>query len=339
MRSQINNKRIEWIDVAKGYGMILVIWGHMVNGKLDLWFNSFHMPLFFFLSGYVFQYKEGFKTFLKKKAKALVVPYFCLGIPMLLFQLMLNVLNNSFSVESTIDLITVFLLQNRIWTLWYMACLFFLCIIFYFVVKVCKKPEWIALVSLLFAVAGGVYYQNGGVPLFWSIDVCFTAMPFFMCGYLLKVYAQRIEQKIIKKRTWLFLGALCGLVNIVLHISSLDEAGVGMHMAFMKYGNPLFSYGAAFSGVLMVICFAKVFPLSFVKYIGKNSLLYYAWHQTIIFPIVFALLKPIENKIGDGSYYLMAVCLVFAILTVLNVIKESIEYEKIYKNCSSRSLD
>ncbi|WP_418214677.1 acyltransferase family protein [Bacteroides difficilis] len=44
------------IDTAKGYGMILVIAGHLFTyGSYPFNFIfSFHMPLFFFLSGFLF---------------------------------------------------------------------------------------------------------------------------------------------------------------------------------------------------------------------------------------------------------------------------------------------
>ena len=48
-------KRISWIDMTKGYGVLLVIIGHMYIFNLSSWIYSFHMPLFLFISGYVFK--------------------------------------------------------------------------------------------------------------------------------------------------------------------------------------------------------------------------------------------------------------------------------------------
>ena len=40
--------RIEWLDVSKGIGIILVIIGHCVylGGGMHNWIFSFHMPMF-----------------------------------------------------------------------------------------------------------------------------------------------------------------------------------------------------------------------------------------------------------------------------------------------------
>ncbi len=85
----------DWIDAAKGLGIIFVVLGHAIAdttqnvqffGKLFQIIYSFHMPLFFFLSGFC-----GIKALQKRKLheeeayilerfKRLMVPYFFVGI-------------------------------------------------------------------------------------------------------------------------------------------------------------------------------------------------------------------------------------------------------------------
>lgn len=76
----ITTNRIEYIDIAKGLGMILVVVGHCINGKTfpGTWINSFHMPLFFILSGLCFSEKKypTFFPFLKKELKHFYYPVF-----------------------------------------------------------------------------------------------------------------------------------------------------------------------------------------------------------------------------------------------------------------------
>ena len=47
-----NDDRIDTIDIIKGFGILLVIFGHInTEGQLSRFFiYSFHMPLFFFFS-------------------------------------------------------------------------------------------------------------------------------------------------------------------------------------------------------------------------------------------------------------------------------------------------
>ena len=82
----MNEKRLDWLDVAKGYGILFVIYAHTDYGFIGNLLYTFHVPLFFFLSGFVFSNKYDFKTFFIKKIKAIVIPYFLYGIPMFISQ-------------------------------------------------------------------------------------------------------------------------------------------------------------------------------------------------------------------------------------------------------------
>ena len=69
-------ERIHWIDIAKGIAIMLVVIGHVPDAFDAPFYRvaiyTFHMPLFFFLSGYVFSEKENFSVFLKSKCKSIL---------------------------------------------------------------------------------------------------------------------------------------------------------------------------------------------------------------------------------------------------------------------------
>lgn len=46
-------KHLYWIDFAKTFGLLLMILGHgnLVNNDLQCYIYSFHMPMFFIISG------------------------------------------------------------------------------------------------------------------------------------------------------------------------------------------------------------------------------------------------------------------------------------------------
>ena len=87
-----DSKRIEWIDVAKGVGIVLVSFGHLRNGDGEsVWLPAldapidaiylFHMPLFFLPWGGSRSVGRGeFKAFLVRKAKTLLVPYYVFSL-------------------------------------------------------------------------------------------------------------------------------------------------------------------------------------------------------------------------------------------------------------------
>lgn len=77
--------RDEHIDVAKGLGILFVIGGHCGFGISDFRAYSFHMPLFYFISGfflnkYMTEAHFDRAAFLYKKARALLLPYFLYNV-------------------------------------------------------------------------------------------------------------------------------------------------------------------------------------------------------------------------------------------------------------------
>ena len=89
------NQRINWIDWAKVFAIYLVALGHLLSktGSEGYIFNfiySFHMPFFFFISGYLFRIKEnGLVDFLKSSFRSLLVPY-----------ILLNLIGNAFLIPT-----------------------------------------------------------------------------------------------------------------------------------------------------------------------------------------------------------------------------------------------
>ena len=79
-----NYKRIEWIDIAKSIGIMLVILGHILpmDSILKKYIYSFHMPLFFILTGIVYSYKdnESFCKIIEKQIKSILIPFFIFGL-------------------------------------------------------------------------------------------------------------------------------------------------------------------------------------------------------------------------------------------------------------------
>ena len=75
----MEKKRIEYLDMAKGIGIILVVMGHSTFLQEDVltWISSFHMPLFFVLSGMLIRIKgeERKKTsvIVKNKLKSIMI--------------------------------------------------------------------------------------------------------------------------------------------------------------------------------------------------------------------------------------------------------------------------
>lgn len=74
-------KRENWLDVAKGIGIILVIIGHSGAPRAIVKFiYGFHMPLFFIIAGYLYDAEKwksrGIKSLIHKRFNNYILPYF-----------------------------------------------------------------------------------------------------------------------------------------------------------------------------------------------------------------------------------------------------------------------
>ncbi len=85
-------------DIAKAMCIVLVVVGHFFPDGAPTWYvdlrfliYTFHMPLFLFTSGYIYQLfkkKEPYRAFVCKKIKRLMVPYFVTSIIIITIKLL-----------------------------------------------------------------------------------------------------------------------------------------------------------------------------------------------------------------------------------------------------------
>lgn len=320
-------QRITWIDMAKGYGMLVVILAHLDVGILEKWIYTFHMPLFFLLSGYVFSAKNDFSTFVKKKCKSVLIPYFCLGIPMLLFDGFGHYIVGDYTIQDCIFLMLSFLIQRRMWTLWFLACLFFLNIFFYVALKILKTNMKLAILAIGTTIVGLIYYKIGGIALPWNIDVCLTAFPFFFVGYFYKENHDNIDKYLNDIKVSIGLFIVLGIFNLVCGYLTIKISGSGLEMYYSSYGFAPLTYLSAFAGVVCVIIASKWITIKPIQYIGENSLLYFAWHQTIMIPIstkclslIHITLNETSSLLNIGIYKALQLIIVVIVLTFCNIL-------------------
>ena len=78
----MEKRRIQYIDIAKGIAMICIVLGHLGNPQINRVVFTFHVPVFFFITGYFINTSLSVKDFIKNKTRTLLCPYIftCLAI-------------------------------------------------------------------------------------------------------------------------------------------------------------------------------------------------------------------------------------------------------------------
>lgn len=92
-----DRQRLDYIDVCKAVGILLVVLGHTytIPNILYIIIYSFHMPLFFIIAGFVYNRannKMAFHSYLIKKMKQYLLPYFVFSFINLIIEVMRRLL-------------------------------------------------------------------------------------------------------------------------------------------------------------------------------------------------------------------------------------------------------
>lgn len=346
-------ERSDWIDMARGYGILLVMLGHLAEwtpvGRV---IYSFHIPLFFLLSGYLFSTGRSFRQFAVKKLRGMLVPYFVLAIPLILWDMFVSrggdhwylapmiqgtkvISLNSYGGTFHWDTIksqppgTVFLrdglgliLQERMWTLWFLATLFVLEFLFYVLARFLKKEGLRLAIVLALSAAGYLFDFLGGVALPWNLDAVCTVLPFFYAGFLLRKYGV-LERLLFRDmsypvRKWgalMFTGAV--VLNIFFCLLNWAVSGEGLEIFYNQYGFLPVMFLSAFAGCFAVIVLSSLYTIPPVKYIGAHSMVYFVLHQNICLPLFEGILKKLGFLQGDGVIFFVRVVLIVALSCLL----------------------
>ncbi|MDE5941668.1 MAG: acyltransferase family protein [Muribaculaceae bacterium] len=173
--------RIRWIDISKGLAIILMVAGHSaLPAPVNSWIFTFHMPLFFFLSGMNTDWSRGnlWHFFLKKSVS--------LGKPFIIYSAL------CFTVIHVFDLGQ--LSWARGWgdfALWFVPVLFAALIIAKAVMLINNKWAVIGFAVALAAVSATFCRFDCHLP--WNLSTAPYAAFFIIAGGLLKNHTTRLR--------------------------------------------------------------------------------------------------------------------------------------------------
>ena len=326
-------KRYDFIDMAKGVGMLFIMIGHLGITRIEAlyplqaWIYSFHIPLFFFLSGFLFRSDVGVKQFVGSKLKSIVIPYFCTGIIIIIYKFYAAACVNQLSWSYVLEEFKLLVIQRHTWTIWFLAALLVVNLIAYGLKQLLRSDVAVGIAVVLLAAAGLIYYRLGGDKLPWDIDVALPAMPFFFGGTLVRRYLGSIKERIGGRLRLALVGCGALAVSIVTAMINYRTSGVITDMFGMRYGIAPLMYLSAFAGIAAVTAFSALVTIRPLRYLGANSLTYFAFHQKIVLPLTYTALNAAHIVIRADTpwwemilYWLMVLAIILIRLTAWNFI-------------------
>ena len=326
MTVNVDTRRLDWVDNARAIGIVFVVMGHHHQHGLYNYIYTFHMPLFFFLSGMMFKRKadDRFADFAIKRAKTLLFPYFIFSIALyglwwFLGRFVDPSVLDGYSLQK--NFLGIFYAQGQMeymrWGLemWFLPCLYLTSILYYFMAEMSIHKQFAIVVFC--ALTGFTLPQILSYRLPWSFDVALVALGFFWLGHILMAYIQKYT---LSWKSFLFLLMLFG-VSVMTY--RLQTERIDMYQAI--YGEYLLFYLSAIAGVLFYILLSKVLPTpALFAFIGANSLVIYMLHMralTILNYIFnhFANLRIADNTIiGALTLSMLQIMILVPVVLLIN---------------------
>lgn len=239
-------KRLKEMDILRGIAILLVVVGHSFPDSNTNVFNnvqiykylykiiySFHMPLFFFISGFfakkaynIINIKQYFK-FITKKFNRLMIPYFfitALAIPVKL--IMNKYAVRPISLSSLLFSTVLYPWDNPIIFFWFLYTLFIIFCILPLILKVNKKVLFVTLIIINICP---VFYGS-----LFNINGVIKNLIYVYLGLIFNDYYEKYV--LMDKKTIIAIGSLIALVflnfvnvnKFILPILSLGKSILGI---------------------------------------------------------------------------------------------------------------
>ncbi|WP_421672468.1 acyltransferase family protein [Raoultella terrigena] len=288
--------RFDWVDTLKGIGIILVVAGHIFGSYISGFIYLFHMPLFFFLAGYLYSPKP-LKQYLKNKSSNLLIPY----SKYLLFftatsttYMILNHDSISMILKSVIkSLYGGNLLTGWMGVFWFITVFFITQQLFNFsIVKLgIKKTSAIAIISLTLSYIASQFIK-ATTPL--NIIVTLHAFPFMCLGYLFKTYKIKVNTMVV-----ILTCVIC------IWFFSSHKVEMKFDMKQSLYGIPFISFITALALVVMAIIISSIIKCKPLEFIGVNSMSIMYIHQFIHLSIA--------NKVFESDFAIFTTTIIMSL--------------------------
>lgn len=330
--------RVEWIDVAKGLGLLLVIIGHTMTTPIRntvlpcysiyVGVYFFHMPLMYYLSGRTFgmarqRYEQmENEKFIRKKAWQLLVPY---AIYNILVYLLFSIANAVPKLNAILDgagygrqnvfsFIKGMLIGDNLYAyhLWFIYGLFVMTLISYLIGKYGKK----AAPYILFAIGGIAAFVRIVNTPFYINTTFWGAYNMVMKCYVWFVLGTYCDLSKVVQRWWSIIWQVLSLVYVIL--VSINFHGWTNHSGALDFECLKW---IADAGLIMLFVHVAVLLKGVAKkvfiYTGKNSYGIYLFHQPF-----FAsgggliLVKVLGVPVWIAVIAALLMCYIFPILVI-----------------------
>jgi fucose 4-O-acetylase-like acetyltransferase len=274
-------KPAEWLDVARGILITLVVFGHLIEANLSgspglqatyLFIYAFHIPAFSFASGYVSRADLSSRSVLKTISSLIQ--------PLVICQILYWIIE-VYLLGKPLNWLQALLVPY--WILWYLLSL----AVWRVMLVLFSRWPHPVLISVLVALATGLI-ENWGYE--FSISRTLVFFPFFLVGHLLaKNNDIRLPLPILPLPVTIGVFITAGFAAYVLATSQYDYRLLYHALSYERLdldwqtgiASRIMSLSIA---AVLIYCFFAVIPSRsrLLGHVGKHSLFPYLSHGLII---------------------------------------------------------
>lgn len=273
--------------------MILVVHGWK---EFFVFTSPVKMPLFFAISGYLFNPRGGAQQkFYHNIFIKLVVPWLVLGL---------------FPYTNPLDRLLA-LLSGKV--LWFMPCLIYAEILWFYSHKYANSRFHIFCTGIILS-AIGLAMHNYNILRYGMINTAFIVQVFFVLGYFIRLY----EDKLGKRwNTWMFIAIIIYFLFVYMTMYYFPGSSLDVHTN--RYYNLPICVVLIFTGITILFTLFRKKELApqWLVYIGQNTLIIYILHSfclggfhrlSILYPPIASIPLPLYGII-DSCIAIISCCL------------------------------
>lgn len=305
--------RDQSLDILRGMGIFLMVFDHVGWGTaVHTYIQSFHMPLFFIVSGYLWK-NEKLSILAKKRFKTLLIPYFIFAFAYLFLQLIpvLNIGNTHLNSVQAVLLFPTDIDNMPIApALWFLPCMFWTSIVYSLMSRLNYKMKVVCVVGI--TTLGMIFSSLSDFMLPFTIEPLTVALGFMLVGEFIK----RNQDKLIG---WLDKSWLIFILLIVEAILAILNRSVDMRSA--RYHNCVLFIVNSIVGTMAFLGIARkiramsakiLWGVQWLSFLSQDAMGFICMNQ--LFIMLFS--KALKIFIPAGAIALIACKTVTFIVTM-----------------------
>ncbi len=338
------DQRIKWIDIAKGMGIILVIVGHtfrdeMLDASFVCYFlrnfiYSFHMQLFFFLSGFLLERTlekhADSKKVIRKKIDSVLKPFVVYSLLVYIVFRCVNCIpaierildQSSYQAVGIVEYIINCIMGNNPYAvhLWYLFVLFIFEMISIFVRKAAgEKANGIVFLAAILMYMAGANVN----PAIMTINAILKRFLFFVLGQFLYRHSSLLYSKS-------HMMLVAEIISLALIIGDVSFSFEFQNIIVLQLYYFIMLAAKCFVVLLIIRAAVKLQENKILSYLGRNSFSIYILHQpwcAMVGVILYTML-------GRSALIVCILCAIVSLvipLLYLNIIRKNSKLQRLSK--------